>query len=206
MAGQETIDILLAISNNILREGLHRILLEARFPVRIFSPDAGHPAPDLILFDINQPIRKLRTLYPQAKPVLLDTGIDMNNINFLLMCHQVRGVIAPDESIQMFHKALRIIYEGDIWIDQSHLKALLKGAEAMTQSGELKGLSLQDNRIICMISAGKKNQEIAENLCLSEHTIKSHVSRIYKRLHVKNRAQLVSLAQSSILCEMNEAE
>lgn len=41
----------------------------------------GSFSPDLILFDLNQPIQTLRSLYPQAKPVLLDTGIDERDIN-----------------------------------------------------------------------------------------------------------------------------
>ena len=202
----KSINILLAISNNILREGLSRIILASGMNVLIVSSadDAEEPQPDLIIFDIHQPIRKLCSLYQQAKPILLDSGIDQKNINFLLMSHRVRGIIAPDENVEMFYKALRVVNNGDIWIDQKHLKALLKDAGNVSKRREPNSLSDQDNKIISFICKGKKNREIADTLCLSEHTIKSHVSRIYKNLNVKNRAQLVKLAQNSMLCDLDD--
>jgi DNA-binding NarL/FixJ family response regulator len=58
-------------------------------------------------------------------------------------------------------------------------------------------MSDQDRKIIALITRGQKNSEIAAELCLSEPTIKAHVSRIYKMLNVRNRSQLVTLANES---------
>lgn len=120
------------------------------------------------------------------------------------MYHQVRGIIAPEDSVDMFYKALKVVQDGEIWIDQKHLKSLLVSAGSMTAAGDIKGLSSQDKKIIKMISQGARNKEIGDNLCLSEHTIKSHVSRIYKKLNVKNRAQLVGLARDSKFCDLED--
>jgi DNA-binding NarL/FixJ family response regulator len=202
------IKIILAIGNNVLAEGLRRILSESE-ELWVCAPEnrADHCFPDLILFDIQQPISQLRQRYPRAKPVLLDSGCDPQSINFLLMYHQLRGVIAPQETIELFYKALQVVHEGDVWIDQAHLKALLQDETILAlNKGEIKGLNEQDRRIIDLIADGAKNRQIAEHMCLSEHTIKSHVSRIYRKLKVKNRAQLVSLAQRSNLQQRNNIE
>lgn len=204
MTADQLIHVLLAVSNNVISEGLRKVLQESRHPTNVLVLEEAPSSfsPDLIIFDINQPIQPLYSRYPRAKAVLLDSGIDDREINYLLMCYQVRGIISPQDSVEMFYKALRVVHRGDIWIDQKHLKSLLVRAGAMTTAGDIKGLSAQDRKIIRMISHGAKNQEIADDLCLSEHTIKSHVSRIYKKLNVKNRVQLVSLARDSRLCDV----
>ena len=198
------LDILLAVSNEVIREGLRRILQAHSLPMRVVSTTENLEGfePELILFDINQPIQALSAAYPRAKPVLLDNGVAERDINYLLMCHRIRGVIGPEDSVEMFYKALKVVRAGEIWIDQKHLKSLLGSAGTLTPVAEIKGLSDQDKRIVGMIARGLKNREIADRLCLSEHTIKSHVSRIYKKLKVKNRAQLASLARDNRFAAM----
>lgn len=105
------------------------------------------------------------------------------------------GIISRDASLEMFHKAIRVVDNGEIWIDQQHLKLLLHRNGALTDSGEIKCLSAQDKKNIQLITEGYKNREIGEVLCLSEHTIKAHVSRIFKLLNVRNRSQLVNFAK-----------
>lgn len=201
MTATAKIHIILAISNNIVAEGLRRIIAESEDPLHVCAPadQTENCSPDLILFDIQQPIHQLRQAHPRAKPILLDSGSDPNSINFMLMYHQLGGVIAPEETIDMFYKALRVVHEGEVWIDQAHLKALLQNKASLGPKHDIRELNEQDRKIIGLIADGAKNRQIAKHMCLSEHTIKSHVSRIYSKLNVKNRAQLVSLAQKSNL-------
>ena len=56
-------------------------------------------------------------------------------------------------------------------------------------------MSAQDKKIVSFIAEGCQNLEIAEKLCLSEPTIKAHLSRVYQTLNVKNRAQLACLGR-----------
>jgi DNA-binding NarL/FixJ family response regulator len=95
-----------------------------------------------------------------------------------------------------------VVHSGEIWIEQKHLKILINKGKTLPDGGGVKGLSIQDRRIVEFISQGYKNSEIAESLCLSEPTIKAHISRIYKMLKVKNRVQLACMAQDN---PMNEA-
>ena len=195
-SGQDQIKVLIAISNNILGEGLRKIIVEDRqVDAFIVGKDAKIGKPDILLFDANQNLQNLQRSYPEAKPILIDTGLKDQEITYLLVGFKIRGIISPGANLELFRKALRVVNKGEIWIDQKHLKSLLQRSGALSENGSLHSLSNQDKIIVELISQGRKNREIGEKLCLSEHTIKAHVSRIFKRLNVSNRAQLVSLAK-----------
>jgi len=192
---QGPIKILLAISNNILCEGLRKILAEEPQREVVCFNHSGHcSSPDIILFDANQDLQTLQETHPEAKGILLDTGLKDHEMSCLLVCHKIRGIISPDATLGMFHKAVSVVKRGDIWIDQKHLKALLHRNGSITENGDIKSLSTQDKKIVQLIAQGHKNRDIGEKLCLSEHTIKAHISRIFRRLDVSNRTQLVCLA------------
>lgn len=195
-ADKEQINVLIAVSNNVLSEGLRKVSAEDA-QINAFAAGNGSSSlkPDVILFDVNQDQQRLQRSYPEAKPILLDTGLKEQEIAYLLVCHKVRGIISPEASIELFHKAIKVVNSGEIWIDQKHLKSVLLRSGAMTEHEDINGLSSQDKTIVKLISQGRKNREIGEKLCLSEHTIKAHVSRIFRRLNVSNRAQLVGLAK-----------
>lgn len=197
---RQPIIVLLAMSNMIICEGLRRIVTEnTQNNAYCLHSCNNFPPPHIILFDFHQEMQNLQLAYPAAKPILLDTGLSEQETACLLLCHKVRGIISQTASVEMLHKAIRVVNGGDIWIDQKHLKTLLQKNETITTNGDLKALSSQDKRIIQLITQGQKNREIAKTLCLSEHTIKAHVSRIYKRLKVSNRSQLVSVAKENKL-------
>ena len=166
------------------------------------NPDLQTCDADIDLFDTRHNISSLISEHPQAKFILLDTGLKDLDLTCLLLCHHISGIIQQDADQENLSKALKVVHEGDIWIDQSHLKTLIQKGKSLTDSGSVKGLSDQDKRIIEFIAEGYKNIEIAEQLCLSEPTIKAHVSRIYRRLKVKNRAQLACLAHENEVQEL----
>ncbi|SHJ99874.1 two component transcriptional regulator, LuxR family [Malonomonas rubra DSM 5091] len=193
---KEPIRILIVLSNNILAEGLKRVIEEYSSPSRVSLAKCSlSEAPDIIFFDANQDLATWLETYPEAKPILLDTGLQDQEISNLLVSSNVRGVISTQATIEMFHKAIRVVDQGEIWVDQKQLKALLKRNNAMTENGEVKKLSPQDKKIIQLICQGYRNRQIGEKLCLSEHTIKAHISRIFKQLNVSNRTQLVCFTQ-----------
>ena len=188
------IKVLIALSSNVMCEGVRKITAEKGYDA--FCPPCSHlfPAPDIIILDSNQEVQCLLLTHPKAKAILLDTGLKDQEIACLLTRHKIRGIISPEATVEMFHKAIKVVNDDEIWVDQKHLKSLLLNNGVLTDSGDIKSLSEQDRKIIQLITQGLKNREIGAELCLSEHTIKAHVSRIYKRLNVRNRSQLVSLA------------
>lgn len=185
-------NILVDLSSRILGKGLVEILRD--YGPGILVSDDPATSPDIVLFDRARCCPQFFDAHLQARYVLIDTGLDPSEISWLLVRHPISGVIPPSATLHNLHKALRTILSGEIWIDQKNLKALLNNASTLPERGGIRGLSEQDQKIVELITRGDRNREIAEQLCLCEQTIKSHVSRIFKTLNVKNRAQLVSLA------------
>lgn len=147
------------------------------------------------MFDTYQNLQMLQSRYSGAKAILIDSGRTEQEIAYLLVNYTISGIISPDAGLELFYKAIRVVTRGDIWIDQKHLKSQLQRGGALTGHEDINRLSDQNKTIVRLISQGRKNREIGDLLCFSEHTIMAHVSRIYKRLNVSNRAQLASLAK-----------
>jgi len=187
--------ILVAIGNRVLCESLCHFL-KSRQPMDIYSINniqKIYTPPDLVLFDSSKLLETLQPRYPNAKFILIDTGLKEQEITYLLNFNKIAGVIPPDANIELFIKALNVVHSGQLWIGDKHLKSLLDHNGSMTANGNIKSLSYQDMEIVKFIVQGLKNKEIAEHLCLSEHTIKAHISRILKKLNISRRIQLASL-------------
>lgn len=196
-----SIHVLIIVNNVVICEGLRKLLPEEEFQLTVMqAPTASSCAPNIILFDSLQDIKAIINFYPAAKLVVLDLGLTDRNMSCLFLCYHINGIIAPDTSVDMFRKALKVVDAGQVWIDQRNIKSLLLKGQNVTEDSSVKTLSHQDRMIVQLITQGDRNKEIADKLDLSEHTIRAHISRIYRRLHVQNRAQLVSLAKE---CELN---
>lgn len=132
--------------------------------------------------------------WPDAKLILIDTGLPEKEIVDLLCGFKIDGVISTDTDSELFKKALTVVCTGQAWIDNGTVRALLHRIEATTKVSVKDSLSNKEQAIILHISQGLTNREIAEKLFISEQTVKAHLSRIFRKCNVKNRAQLVPLA------------
>jgi LuxR family transcriptional regulator, positive regulator of biofilm formation len=134
------------------------------------------------------------SLWPGVKLILIDTGLQEEEIIDLLCNFKIDGIISTDTDSELFKKALTVVCGGQAWIDNSTVRALLNRIETTTKVSVKDSLSNKEQAIILHISQGLTNREIAEKLFISEQTVKAHLSRIFRKCNVKNRAQLVPLA------------
>ena len=193
---QENVKVVVCINNKILAEGVKKIIgenvPETLLGDHFFGP--GLEAPDIVLFVSRDDIVKLKENYVGARFIYVDQGTPDNELSCLLYCHGVLGIISSDLSLNNFCKALRRVYQGEVWLCQKHLHLLLDQGLKVSGRKNFHKLSDQDRRIIQMVAAGESNKEIADKLFLSLPTIKAHLSRIFRSLRVENRAQLAALA------------
>jgi len=191
------INIMVSLKSLLLCEALCKALgREMNGYKMLAAPTLQPPAdfwPDLILVDFVNLQQNLILKWPDSKILLIDTGLPEEDTASLMCSYKLFGVISPEEDFQQFRKALHVIQDGQIWIDNAKLKAILHGKNASTGGGMLESLSKKESQIIELVAEGYKNKEIAAMLFLSEQTIKSHLGRIFKKIHVTNRSQLVSL-------------
>ncbi|MFZ6006777.1 MAG: LuxR C-terminal-related transcriptional regulator [Nitrospirota bacterium] len=149
--------------------------------------------PDLILADFNNIDQELFSQWPDAKVVLIDTGLRQEDIVNVLLSYKIAGVISTHTDISLFKKALEVIHKGQMWIDNGNIRALLSSLEPLSRIGRGKSVSDREKEIIDLVCQGCTNKEMASKLSLSEQTVKAHLSRIFRKFNVSNRSQLVAL-------------
>jgi len=85
------------------------------------------------------------------------------------------------------------VVKDEIWIDKTTVKNLLYGINAL-QKNRTAHLSEKEKEVVNVISQGYTNKEAAKKLHISEPTVKTHLNHIFRKLEIRNRAQLVTYA------------
>ena len=108
------------------------------------------------------------------------------------------GVFNRDEPFEALCKAIYVVSRGEVWIKHHELRWVL---EALTEQlpvsaciVDAKGqnlLSKRQNEIVALVADGQSNREISQALHLSEHTVKNYMLRIFDKLGVSNRVELI---------------
>ena len=191
-------NILVNLGSSLLCEALGRLLDNESDGYQVLatnvSDNVGSFLPDKVVVDACTIGQCMSFRWSDAKIILIDTGLEEDVIINLLLSYQLDGVIKTDTDLPLFKKALNAIDAGQVWIDNSRIRALLKHAESLVNTHTDNNLSKKEREIIILISQGRKNREIADTLCISEQTVKSHIGRIFRKTNVNTRSQLVPLA------------
>lgn len=159
---------------------------------RAYGAPGGSFRPDVILIDRDS-LRNFEQAVPAGgKVLLIDTGLTEEEILHLMLNHKLYGVFSLGEGLGQLKKAISVVHGGQIWIDSDRLKSILHGFETIRHGNSHEKLSTKETQIVELVAEGYKNREIAHRLLLSEQTVKSHLGRIFRKMRVSNRSQLVS--------------
>jgi len=191
-------NILIHLSNALVAEGINGLLAHNGYDKTIIH-NGSLPeqfVPQVILVDTNTLTQKLSSRYPDAKILLLDTGIEKEKIISALLSHKIHGVLATHTGFQLFQKALTVVSDGQIWIDNNTVKAFLHQNTTPGQSAGIDSVTNREKDIIEFVCHGCTNKEIASKLSLSEHTVKAHLNRIFKKFNTTSRSKLMTLLVS----------
>jgi DNA-binding NarL/FixJ family response regulator len=115
------------------------------------------------------------------------------------------GYLTKDASAEQIDAAIRAVHAGQTWLDpvvQERLAASvasgnLRDPPASTVTGNLAlpdGLTAREAQVLALIGEGLSNQEIGDQLVLSQATVKTHVNRIFAKTGVADRANAVRYA------------
>ena len=206
-----SIKLVIALSNLIFSEGVSK-LLEGRKDMvvaKVLRPDAAYGVEkldsigaDIILTDFTSLYNNFPSIdhaNNKYRFILLDTNCGRDNIVTAFLKKKISGVVMSDSAPELLAKAVRGVAEGEVWIDKNTVKDLLHGINALN-SGRVSVLSDRERDVVALIGQGFRNKEIAQRLKISEPTVKSHLNRIFQKLNVRTRSELItySLKNSDI--------
>jgi two-component system, NarL family, nitrate/nitrite response regulator NarL len=175
--------------------------------------------PDIVVTSINTDenpyggcdiAREFRDVSPETRCIFL---LDKRKRDAVLQAFQAgaRGVFCRTESVQLLRKCIMSVSEGQIWANASEigfaLEALIQlSVTQLTRPKINKLFTSREQQVLNCIAQGLSNREIADRLGLSEHTVKNYVFRMFDKLGVSNRVELLvcSLTQSFLEPRHNE--
>lgn len=103
----------------------------------------------------------------------------------------VRGIFLDNDPPDVLAKGLPAILKGELWFSRETLvECLLREEDSKKPLRQTDtSLTLRQTEILIMVASGLRNPEIAERLCISQHTVKAHLHNIYGKIDVPNRFQ-----------------
>ena len=116
------------------------------------------------------------------------------------MSHGVRGIFYEDTSPDLFIKGIIAIYQDELWFTRDVMtRYILEERDEDVASLKVRRILTQrEIEILSHVAVGCKNEEIADKLCVSPHTIKTHLYNIYKKINVTNRLQATLWAAKNL--------
>ncbi|MCL5038209.1 MAG: response regulator transcription factor [Chloroflexi bacterium] len=173
--------------------------------------------PDICLVDVKMPdldgikvTELIKSRYPSIKVILLTAYVDEDYI-FNALEKGASGFLTKESPLEKVIEAVRTIYNGESMLDAISTSKLIREflrlkeePQAKTQKNEklLSQLTEREQEILGLIAKGMSNQEIANQLFISEHTVKTHVSNLLRKLKFSDRVQLVIFAFHEGLVEI----
>jgi len=209
----ERIKVLIADDHRVVREGLMAILKTEENIEVVGEAQDGQEAiekvrtlePDVILMDVSMPrmggveaTRQIKREFPHIGIIAL-TMYDEQQYIFDLVRAGATGYLLKDTESAQIVEAIRAIYRGESLIHPSVASKILAEFSLLAQkkgkkpSWEDHDLTEREITVLRLVADGKTNKEIANNLDLSEKTVKNHVRNIFHKLQVYDRTQAAIL-------------
>ncbi|WP_026733660.1 response regulator [Fischerella sp. PCC 9605] len=210
------IKVLLVDDQNLIRQGLKALLeLEQDLEV-IGEAENGEIAislieqlyPDVVLMDIRMPVmdgvaatREIQKRFPGIKVLVLTTFDDDEYVKAALQ-NGAMGYLLKDTPSEELAVAIRAVHKGYTQLGPGIVKKLLTQFPPFAANNSpplppsLAELTPREKDVLRLIATGATNKEIAQQLYISEGTVKNHVTNILNRLNLRDRTQAAIFANS----------
>lgn len=159
--------------------------------------------PDVVVMDLNMPgldgieaTRSIVTARPHTG-VLVLTMFDNETAVFAAMRAGARGYLLKGSRHQQIVRAVQVIGDGEaIFSPAIASRMLMFFGGTPKPGGAFPELTAREREVLRLIAQGKGNASIAEKLVLSPKTVRNHVSHIFRKLQVADRAEAIALARA----------
>jgi two-component system nitrate/nitrite response regulator NarL len=209
------IRIIILDNHALVRAGL-RLLIDSQSTMEVVG-EAGNlteglaiissQKPDIVLFELNLTeqlspdiISQLIEACGTSHPILV-TGTNNPVIIQQLVENGAMGVVFKSQSPETLIKAIEKVNSGEVWLERSMIANVLsrlsrttKPIKNNTEVENIDELSDREKEIVRLIGQGYKNKRISTQLCISETTVRHHLTSIYNKLGVTDRLELLVYA------------
>lgn len=196
--------VLIVDDHPLVRAGLDQTLTKAGFIICGHAASKNeaiaqiaHTNPDLILLDLNLPDGSGFEVANWAREISNDIGIVILTLNdapeFLIaaLAARVSGFVLKSAPISEVVATLERALVTPLSFTASGLNKALKA------KAQLPTLSARELEVLTILATGETTKEIARKLYLSEPTIKTHLTNIYRKLEVSNRTAAIAIAREN---------
>jgi DNA-binding NarL/FixJ family response regulator len=190
--------VLIAFGNQLISRAVKELLEKSggeytRESFRIandYSADTWK-AYEIIITDYPSLTQIPKDCIESSSVLVMDYGLEKQTVVSLFLTEKIAGLVPADAGIDTLLKAIQVVGAGEVWIDNSTLKALLNRSVTRKVKDTSK-LTERENAITSLVREGHRNKEIANILEISEQTVKSHLNRIFRKTNVSARTELMA--------------
>jgi two-component system NarL family response regulator len=224
-AGQqhrEPIRVVIADDHALFRRGLEMVLAvepdievvgEASDGAEVVDLAVEH-APDLVLMDVRMPVRSgieatkaIKEAVPQTRVLMLTISDEEEDLYDAIKAG-ASGYLLKEISIDEVAAAIRSVHAGQSLLSPSMATKLLNEFAAMARKDAQREqapaprLTEREMQVLGHVAKGLNNRDIAQQLFISENTVKNHVRNILEKLHLHSRMEAVVYAVREKLLEI----
>lgn len=217
--GRRSISVFLAEDQHVVRRAL-RAYLE-RAPDIEFMGEASdgitlqeslvEHQPDVLIMDVQMPnhdpvetVTWLREEYPELKILALSAHRSPQYIVDLYQAGAA-GYMLKDDPSEDLVGAVRRIASGREYISPQAATVLVHHLRG-TGNNRISQLTDREKEVLVLMAHGYRNDAIAEQLFISEHTVRNHITHIFSKLDVDNRVEAVTMALAAKLVTLTELQ
>jgi DNA-binding NarL/FixJ family response regulator len=201
--------VVIADDHRLMLDGIRKALeSDGGFEILGETQDGAHvlalvgkARPDLVLLDVRMPnmdglacLDEIVRRYPDVKVVMLSASTSPDIIASALK-RGASAYLAKSVDPSDLPSTLRQVMEGNVW------SVTVAQGEAGAGGGRTLGLTERETAILQALARGLSNAEIAQELWVTQQTVKFHLTNIYRKLDAKNRTQAIRIAQQNGLVE-----
>ena len=210
----DTIRLYIADDHNLFRDGLRALFQSIEDVVIVGESSDGqvaiteitHLQPDVVLMDIQMPgvngieaTRRISTSSPHIGIIIL-TMFDDDDSVFAAMRAGARGYILKGADQHEMLRTIRAVSDGEALFGAqiaNRLMDFFADLSPQANTGIFPELTEREHEVLELIARGHKNQEIARQLVIAHKTVRNHVSNIFNKLQVADRAQAIIRAREA---------